>query len=85
MHDRVVGGNLPSVGALAYLGDAYHSLYVRRALVSRGLTRSKDLNAEALRYVTDLIFLDFYVILFDDVSCSLPSLIVNTLIRKEYG
>ena len=52
MHDRIVGAALPSVGALAYLGDAYHSLYVRRMLVMRGLTRSKDLNAEALRYIT---------------------------------
>ena len=52
MHDRVVGSGLPSVGALAYLGDAYHSLYVRRMLVLRGLTKSKDLNLEALRYIT---------------------------------
>ena len=52
MHDKICGGALPSVMALAYLGDARHSLYVRRMLVGRGLTRSKDLNASALEYVT---------------------------------
>lgn len=43
---------LPSVLALAYLGDAAHSLYVRRMLIERGLTKSGDLNSEALNYVT---------------------------------
>ena len=52
MHDKLIGAKLPSVMALAYLGDAMHSLYVRRMLVGRGLTKSRDLNREALRYVT---------------------------------
>ena len=52
MHDNVIGGRLPSVGALSYLGDAVHSLYVRRMLVSSGLSKSSDLNAAALKYVT---------------------------------
>ena len=52
MHEKINGAALPSVMALAYLGDARHSLYVRRMLVSRGLTRSKDLNLAALEYVT---------------------------------
>ena len=52
MHDSVIGASLPSVMALAYLGDARHSLYIRRMLVERGLTKSGDLNAEALKYVT---------------------------------
>ena len=43
---------LPSVAALSYIGDAIHSLYVRKMLVARGLTKSADLNREALRYVT---------------------------------
>ena len=43
---------LPSVMALAYLGDARHALFVRRLLVGRGIAKSKELNAEALRYVT---------------------------------
>ncbi len=44
--------NLPSASALAYLGDAEHDLYVRSMLVRRGLSRSKDLNLEARKYVT---------------------------------
>ena len=43
---------MPSVMALAYLGDARHALYVRDMLVRRGLSKSGDLNREALRYVT---------------------------------
>ena len=43
---------LPTVGALAYLGDARHSLFVRRMLIERGLTKSSDLNKAALAYVT---------------------------------
>ena len=52
MHETVNGGNLPSVLALAYLGDARHSLFVRRMLVERGLTKPKELNAASLEYVT---------------------------------
>ncbi len=43
---------LPSVGALAFLGDAVHSLYIRRMLVARGIPKSGALNEQALRYVT---------------------------------
>ena len=52
LSSKICGANLPSAAALAYIGDARHSLYVRRMLVSRGLTKSSDLNREALRYVT---------------------------------
>lgn len=52
MNDKINGASLPSVAALSYLGDARHSLYVRRMLVKRGLTKSGDLNREALRFVT---------------------------------
>ena len=52
MHDKVLGTDLPSVSALAYLGDARHSLYVRRMLVERGLCKSGELNEAALSYVT---------------------------------
>ena len=45
-------GTLPEVCALAYLGDARHSLYVRRMLISRGIVKSADLNRAALNYVT---------------------------------
>ncbi len=38
--------------ALAYLGDARHSLYVRRRLVDKGITKSGELNSESLKYVT---------------------------------
>ena len=43
---------LPSSAALAYLGDAVHSLYVRRAVVSGRLSHAGDLHEAGLRYVT---------------------------------
>ncbi len=52
MHEKIVGAELPSVMALAYLGDARHALYVREMLVRRGLSKSGDLNRESLRFVT---------------------------------
>lgn len=52
MHDKVIGASLPSVQALAYLGDARHSLSVRRMLVDRGISKSGDLNRLSLKYVT---------------------------------
>ena len=52
MHKSILPANLPSVAALAYLGDARHSLYVRRMLVARGISKSSDLNALSLDYVT---------------------------------
>ena len=52
MDKKFCGADLPSVAALSYLGDARHSLYVRRMLVGRGLTKSADLNREALSFVT---------------------------------
>lgn len=52
MHERINGTDLPSVMALAYLGDAAHSLYVRRMLVGRGISKSGELNTEAQKYVT---------------------------------
>ena len=52
MHDEVIGAALPAVMALAYLGDARHSLYVRHMLVLRGISKSGELNRLALSYVT---------------------------------
>ena len=52
MHEKVLGASLPSVMALAYLGDSRHSLYIRRMLVSRGISKSGELNEESLKYVT---------------------------------
>ena len=52
MHEKICGAHLPPVMALAYLGDARHSLYVRRMLVERGISKSKDLNSESLAFVT---------------------------------
>lgn len=43
---------LPSVAALAFLGDAVHTRFVRRELVGQGISHAKDLNREALRFVT---------------------------------
>lgn len=52
MHDILIGASLPTAAALAYLGDARHSLYVRRMLVKRGICKSGELNEASLRYVT---------------------------------
>ena len=52
LHDKVLGASLPSTQALAYLGDAAYSLFVRRMLVEKGLSKAKDLNRETLKYVT---------------------------------
>ena len=52
MHDNLIGAKLPTTAALAYLGDARHSLYVRRMLVERGICKSGELNAASLSYVT---------------------------------
>lgn len=52
MHQRVLGASLPSVQALAFLGDAEYSVFVRRMLVRRGIGRSGELNRLSLAYVT---------------------------------
>ena len=52
MHEPIIGASLPSVAALAYLGDARHSLFVRRMLIEQGITKSGELNAASLTYVT---------------------------------
>lgn len=52
MHECLIGASLPTVAALAYLGDARHSLYVRHMLVKRGISKSGDLNEAALTYIT---------------------------------
>ena len=52
MHEKTIGTALPSVAALAYLGDARHSLYVREMLVRRGISKSGELNKLSLGYVT---------------------------------
>ena len=52
MHEKILGASLPSVMALAYLGDARHSLYVRRMLVGKGIIKSGELNERSLDFVT---------------------------------
>ena len=52
MHEKILGTSLPSVAALAYLGDARHSLYVRNMLVRAGISKSSRLNSLALKFVT---------------------------------
>ena len=52
MHEETLGTSLPSVMALAYLGDARHALYVRDCLVRAGISKSKDLNKKAQEFVT---------------------------------
>lgn len=43
---------LPSSEALAYLGDAVFSLYVRHLLVKKGISHASDLNRLSLAFVT---------------------------------
>ena len=43
---------LPAVMALAYLGDAVYSLYVRRRLIEMGVSHAGDLNRLSLSFVT---------------------------------
>ena len=45
-------GPLPSSAALSYLGDAVHSLYVRRLVLDSGYSKSADLHMEGQKYVT---------------------------------
>ena len=52
MSEKILGAALPPVMALAYLGDARHSLYVRDMLVRCGITKSGELNRASLAYVT---------------------------------
>ena len=52
MHDKVIGATLPSVQSLSFLGDAVHSLYVRRMLIEKGHCKSGDLSEGAQKYVT---------------------------------
>ncbi len=49
---KIKASELPATPALAYLGDAVHSLYVRRMLVARGTSHSGELNALSHAYVT---------------------------------
>ncbi len=37
---------------LAYLGDAVYELYVREYLINRGISKVKDLQKEAINYVS---------------------------------
>lgn len=48
----VKASELPSVAALSFLGDAVHSLYIRRMLVAGGTSKSGSLNEAARRYVS---------------------------------
>ena len=52
MTEEKASSPLPSSAALAYLGDAVHSLYVRRLVLDSGHTKSADLHAEGQKYVT---------------------------------
>ncbi len=60
--------NLPSVMALSYLGDARHALYVREMLVLKGISKSQDLNREALMYVTAEAQAKMYEKIKDELS-----------------
>ncbi len=44
--------DLPTTAALAFLGDAVHTRFVREMLVRQGITHSGALNQAAAKYVT---------------------------------
>ena len=52
MSEQVKQGELPSVMALAYLGDARHSLFIRKMLVDSGISKSGELNEASQKFVT---------------------------------
>lgn len=52
MEEGVRGASLPSVMALAYLGDSEYEVFVRRLLVDEGLSHAGELNRRSLSYVT---------------------------------
>ncbi len=45
MEDKIRQTDLPTVAALAYLGDAVHSMDIRRRAVGRGLCKSGALHS----------------------------------------
>lgn len=45
MEEKIRQTDLPSVAALAYLGDAVHSMDIRRRAVARGLCKSGALHS----------------------------------------
>ena len=45
MEEKIRQSDLPTVAALAYLGDAVHSMDIRRRAVARGLTKSGALHS----------------------------------------
>ena len=52
MEDKINAASLPSVAALAFLGDAVYSLHIRARAVNAGLIKSGDLHDAASRYVS---------------------------------
>ena len=52
MHEKIIGTSLPAVMALAYLGDARHSLFIRKMLVDSGISKSGELNEASQKFVT---------------------------------
>jgi ribonuclease-3 family protein len=37
---------------LAYIGDAYYELYIRKYLIDKGITKSNDLRKASIKYVS---------------------------------
>ncbi len=52
MEERLFPLDLPKTAALAFLGDAVCSLYVRELLVRKGVAKAGDLTRLSLLYVT---------------------------------
>ena len=38
--------------ALAYLGDSVYEIYIRKYLINKGISKVKDLQTEAIKYVS---------------------------------
>ena len=51
MDERIRQTDLPTVAALAYIGDAVHGLDIRRRAVARGLCKSGALHDFSTRFV----------------------------------
>jgi len=47
----MINPNLYSGGSLAFIGDAYYELYIRKYLLEKGLTNLNDLHDATVKYV----------------------------------
>ncbi|MCI5774725.1 MAG: Mini-ribonuclease 3 [Erysipelotrichaceae bacterium] len=53
---------------LAYVGDAYWSLIVRKYLISKGYTKAKDLQTKSVKFVSAKAQASFIPLFMDDLD-----------------